>query len=303
MYTFLLKKNNAKSTLNGSITNVATSIVVASGAAFPATGNFICTIWDKTTYPDPSDDPNMEIVKVTARSTNTLTVTRAQESTSGVAHASGLNIELLFTKGQLDEWETEINAALDGIVPQTPWASAIDGAGYALSNVGALSTLNNILDDGIGNLLLYDQANAMNFIKMSMEGGVTANMGIHGDNNIGGAYPMQFYLYDNSLGNGDNRVFGMQTQFNGGLDYNKAFTAVNSGGSLATVINFGYDNQVYFGPTDWAQADADVQVDGTFHANDYMSQDGSHGVSTTITSGSLVGKTITVKNGLITSFA
>lgn len=109
-FTFLLKKNNSKSTLNGSITNVATSIVVASGAAFPATGNFICTIWDKTTYPDPSDDPNMEIVKVTARSTNTLTVVRAQESTSGVAHASGVNIELLFTIGQIQELETRINA-------------------------------------------------------------------------------------------------------------------------------------------------------------------------------------------------
>lgn len=43
-----------------------------------------------TNYPDPSDDPYVEIVRVTGISTDTLTVTRAQEGTS----ASNKNINL-----------------------------------------------------------------------------------------------------------------------------------------------------------------------------------------------------------------
>lgn len=44
-------------------------------------------------------------------------------------------------------------------------------------------------------------------------------------------------------------------------------------------------------------------VNGDVRATGYRSSDASSGISTTITTGSLVGKTITVKNGLITSFA
>lgn len=99
----LQHKNNAKTTLNGSLTDVATSVVVTNGAVFPATGDFLCTIWDKTTYPDPGDDSGMEIVKCTSRSTNTLTFVRAQEGTSGVAHSDGEAIEMLMTAWTTDE--------------------------------------------------------------------------------------------------------------------------------------------------------------------------------------------------------
>lgn len=44
--------------------------------------SFNAVWWNATDYADPSDDPNVEIVRVTAISTDTLTVTRAQESTS-----------------------------------------------------------------------------------------------------------------------------------------------------------------------------------------------------------------------------
>lgn len=80
-------KNFAKSTLASGISNSATSLTVATGegAKFPAVP-FNATIWNKTDYFDPADDPNVEIVRVTAISTDTFTVTRGQESTSGVAH-------------------------------------------------------------------------------------------------------------------------------------------------------------------------------------------------------------------------
>jgi hypothetical protein len=62
----------------------ATSIVLASGdgARLPSSA-YNATWWNGTDYPDPADDPNREIVRVTAGfGTDTLTVTRAQEGTS-----------------------------------------------------------------------------------------------------------------------------------------------------------------------------------------------------------------------------
>jgi len=109
MATFFLKENNAKSTLSSDIAAGATSLVVASASSFPASGDFIVTLWDKDTYTDPGDDSNMEMVKVTAVSGTTFTVTRAQESTTGVTHSSGDAVELLFTVGQIEELEDEIN--------------------------------------------------------------------------------------------------------------------------------------------------------------------------------------------------
>lgn len=59
-----------------------TSIVVSSGGStLPATP-FNVTWFNITDFPDPSNDPNAEIVRVTNVSSNTLTITRAQEGTS-----------------------------------------------------------------------------------------------------------------------------------------------------------------------------------------------------------------------------
>lgn len=65
----------------------ATSIVLNSGGAAElpdpsVDGAFNLVWWNITDYPDPSDDPNVEIVRVTAISTETLTVSRAQEDSS-----------------------------------------------------------------------------------------------------------------------------------------------------------------------------------------------------------------------------
>lgn len=76
-------KNFAKATVSTGYDASATSIVLSGGhgAKLP-TVPFNATWWNSTDYPDPADDPNVEIVRVTAISTDTLTVTRAQESTS-----------------------------------------------------------------------------------------------------------------------------------------------------------------------------------------------------------------------------
>lgn len=94
----------------------ATSIVLGSGEGAklpqPSTdGDFNLVWWNNTDYTDPTDDPNVEIVRCTARSTDTLTVTRAQESTSATTkNASGktYKMELALTKKMI----TDINQDL-----------------------------------------------------------------------------------------------------------------------------------------------------------------------------------------------
>jgi len=85
-----LFKNFAKVTVSIGYDASATSIALTAGhgARLP-TAPFNATWWNSTDYPDPSDDPNVEIVRVTNISTDTLTVTRAQESTSASTKNTG----------------------------------------------------------------------------------------------------------------------------------------------------------------------------------------------------------------------
>ena len=92
--------NNAFGTLNAGISNSATSITLSSGqgARFPtlASGEyFYATLIDTSN--------NLEVVKCTARSTDVLTVTRAQESTTAQAFAIGDRIELRVTAAGLTD--------------------------------------------------------------------------------------------------------------------------------------------------------------------------------------------------------
>jgi hypothetical protein len=81
-----LFKNFAKVTVSIGYDASATSIALTAGhgTRLPV-APFNATWWNSTDYPDPSDDPNVEIVRVTAIASDTLTVTRAQESTSASA--------------------------------------------------------------------------------------------------------------------------------------------------------------------------------------------------------------------------
>ena len=76
-------KNNAKTTLASSLSNSATSATVNDGSVFPSlsAGEFFLVTFD--------DGTNNEICKCTARSGNTLTIVRAQESTTARAFSSG----------------------------------------------------------------------------------------------------------------------------------------------------------------------------------------------------------------------
>lgn len=91
--------NQAASTLNAGITNAVTSLAVPAGAGalFPAlAGNdyFYATLQGASGF---------EIVKVTARAGDTLTIVRAQDGTTAKAFSAGDAVELRLTAAQLQE--------------------------------------------------------------------------------------------------------------------------------------------------------------------------------------------------------
>lgn len=109
--------NNAQSTLNGAINSSTTSIIVTSGSPFSSTGNFRIII-------------DSEIIKVTSRSGNTLTVVRGQEGTSASSHLDLSIVTQIITSAGLIQGIQDIviptttvlldNVSGNGSYPSTP---------------------------------------------------------------------------------------------------------------------------------------------------------------------------------------
>jgi hypothetical protein len=96
--------NNATATLAASISTSSTSLTVTTsqGALFPtlAAGDyFYATLTDSSN--------NLEIVKITARSGDTLTATRAQEGTTARTYAAADKLELRVTAATLTNFATQ----------------------------------------------------------------------------------------------------------------------------------------------------------------------------------------------------
>lgn len=92
--------NNATSSLAAAITSSATSLTVTSGqgALFPTLSSgdyFYCTL---TNY-----NSAIEIIKVTAKSTDTFTIVRAQDNTSASAWDYGDKVELRVVAANLND--------------------------------------------------------------------------------------------------------------------------------------------------------------------------------------------------------
>jgi hypothetical protein len=93
--------NNASAQLAAGITNTDTSITVGAGegALFPTVG---APLYAKVTLEDTLG--NYEIVHLTARSGDVLTIVRAQEGTIAIAFASGSRVESRPTAAALNEY-------------------------------------------------------------------------------------------------------------------------------------------------------------------------------------------------------
>ena len=102
--------NNAFGTLASGIASGATSITLTTGhgARFPSLGAgdyFYATLIDTSN--------NLEIVKCTARSTDVLTVVRAQEGTSARAYSTGDRIEIRITAQTFVDATNAVNSEYD----------------------------------------------------------------------------------------------------------------------------------------------------------------------------------------------
>ena len=95
--------NNASSTIASGVSNVATALVLATGTGtlFPST---VGGAWFLLTLTQPSGpESTWEIVKVTARAGDALTVVRAQENTTAAAWGAGTKAELRVTANTLED--------------------------------------------------------------------------------------------------------------------------------------------------------------------------------------------------------
>jgi hypothetical protein len=145
--------NNAYSTLAGSITDVATTLAVQAGhgARFPSLSAgeyFYATLIDSSN--------NLEIIKVTARSTDSFTMTRGAEGTTNRAYTSGDRIELRITAGTITDF------AAGTLSPAVASAGTVTLQAGALTHITGTTTITDVdftpANDGAWAMVIFDGA-------------------------------------------------------------------------------------------------------------------------------------------------
>lgn len=139
-------KNNAASTLDAAISgsDVGLTVAYGDGSLFPAAGAgdyFYMTI--------ESTEGDYEIVKVTARSGDSMTIVRAQESTTARAFTAGALCELRITnQGLLDKFAEDNLAAGSVALSKLADVATDTVLGRTASGTGAVSALSasDVLD-------------------------------------------------------------------------------------------------------------------------------------------------------------
>ena len=173
--------NNAFGTLNAGINSSATTIVLTAGqgARFPtlsAGDYFYATLIDTSN--------NLEIVKVTARSTDTMTVVRAQDNTTARAYSTNDRFELRPTAALFNEKANDDEVVKKSGSTMTGTLN-ISGANLnvgSTANYGGLLSVNRAQTSGIADLLTLRDASA----------GTTFDLETYGDPAFGTANRFNF---------------------------------------------------------------------------------------------------------------
>src|SRR5690625_7967956 len=100
---FVNASNNAVAKLSSNINSSQTTLTVDDASVFPDTP-FLVTV--------NNNRHNMEIMRVTNVSSNTLTVQRAQEGTTAQSHEAGSIVENNFTAGTYPRPVDEVNKSI-----------------------------------------------------------------------------------------------------------------------------------------------------------------------------------------------
>lgn len=187
--------NNAATTLASGVLIGATSLTVAAGtgAEFPTLAGseyFYCTI--------ANNAGSVEIIKVTARSTDTFTIVRGQDGTSAAAWASGDKVELRLTRidllnfPQLDSTNTFATTQTFTAAPvftnqsgtRTAMLAAVSGANSDITSLSGLTTPLSVAQGGTGratltlnNVLLGNGTTAVQQIAPGTSGNILTSNG------------------------------------------------------------------------------------------------------------------------------
>jgi hypothetical protein len=172
-------KNFCKVIVNGLYNNTATTIQLALGEGNklpnPSTeGQYNLVWWNATDYSDPSDDPYKEIVRVTAKSGDQITILRGQEGTTAQNHnlpGKTYKMMLALTKKTYEDLQT-IEVYKDGtLVGQR--------AGLNFLNFNDISddTTNQRINLNLGSFMQYNFGDGSDGDLIISTGTTTINLG------------------------------------------------------------------------------------------------------------------------------
>ncbi len=184
--------NFGKVTVSTGYSDLDTVIVLTAGHGSklpnPSIDNPFNLIWyDASQYPDPSDDPNVEIVRCTDNTTDVLTVERAQEGTlasSKNVPTSTYKMILSPTKKTIADIKTEYESGISsGISTHSALDTGVHGVG--ISTVESIAGSQNRVDThsilstgihGVGGSTVESIAGS----QAKVDTHSTLNTGVHG---------------------------------------------------------------------------------------------------------------------------
>lgn len=102
----------------GGISSTATSMTVASGSGNALMGGIVLTPGDIFTVALDPDTTSEEIIYITAQTSDTFTILRAQAGTSNVAHTAGATVRHVLSSADLTYFRVGVQTA-DAAVPKS----------------------------------------------------------------------------------------------------------------------------------------------------------------------------------------
>jgi len=258
----VLFSNSASTTLSAGVGDSATSITVADGSVFPAiTGSdyFYLTL-------EVDSDPELkEIVKCTARSGNTLTIARGQDSTSARTFSTADKAELRLTAAGLNDVATQadtdtIYSVQDGELSENNFTNAdhtkLDGIAASANNyshpsahaisfiTGLQSALDGKVDDSqvltdVPSGALFTDTNTTYSVQ---DGELSQNNFTNADHTKLDGIEASANNYSHPSAHAISFVTGLQSALDGKVDDSQVLTNVPSG-ALFTDTNTTYSVQ------------------------------------------------------------
>lgn len=240
--------NLAKSTLNGAINTSVTTITVANGAIFPSSGNYRILV-------------DNELMLVTARSGNNLTVTRGIESTTAASHLAGVNVALVFTAAlmqtlwnSLSTFQGDVNAAghslsgLLNLIANNVQTTTLQN--FASGTISMLSDLDmngkSIGDNSQGDISVTNNIEMANYnIDLNSLSSANGSISVNTQLTMGGQFYLNGQTFDGGNGNIQNVNVAQTNEMH--MDTLQSFSGgaitINSAVNMNATLSMG-DNQI-----------------------------------------------------------